>query len=377
MITQASESPRVGYLFDGCIDDAQGVPAYLRDVSGHMAAHGWDVHHFVGGTRRPEPTTTVLGRTAALGVNGNRVELSLPISGRRASAVLDDFDPDILHLQMPHNPFVSGRVLSRANPDIPVVATFHVLPNSPAMALAMRAVAKMTRSTNNRLDAVISNSTATQQIVENHYGIDSYVIPCPVDVERMRTGRRLEAYDDGKLNIVFLGRLVERKGVQHLINAVAGIDAGRRKDIRVLIAGTGELESTLKRQAVERGVAHQIKFLGFVEEADKPDLLASADLAIFPATGGESFGIVLAEAMAARAGVVIAGDNPGYRSVMQATPEMLVDPTDQMHFSNLIRELMLDDENRRMIHEVQQGQVAQFDTEVVGAQIEAVYRSLL
>ena len=99
--------------------------------------------------------------------------------------------------------------------------------------------------------------------------------------------------------------------------------------------------------------------------------------AIFPATGGESFGIVLAEAMAARAGVVIAGDNPGYRSVMQATPEMLVDPTDQMHFSNLIRELILDDENRRMIHEVQQGQVAQFDTEVVGAQIEAVYRSLL
>lgn len=366
---------RIGMLFDGYLRPSEGVPAYITDVGAYMDSRGHETSYLVGGHEGDLPNVVNLGRTATFGVNGNRVELALPISARRVDEVLHATKPDVLHLQMPHNPLVSGRVVSRA--DVPTVATFHVLPNSPMVSLAMRAVGAATRRSNALFSEVISNSRATQTFLRDAYRLDSTLIPNPVDVAKFQVGKRLERYDDGKVNLVFLGRLVERKGAQHLIEAVGALDSNSRKNVRVIIAGSGELQQKLRARTVQLGIAHQTRFLGYIEEADKPDLLASADLAAFPATGGESFGIVLAEAMAAGAGVVIGGNNAGYSSVLEDTPEALVNPTDTGAFSQLLHQFIHDTEERKRIHKIQQTAVKAFDISVVGAEIEKVYRRSL
>jgi phosphatidylinositol alpha-mannosyltransferase len=368
---------RVGYLFDGYLRTSEGVPAYIDSLAGYMGGQGHEVAYLVGGSDRTGPSIIELGRTATFGTNGNRVEQAPWVSAKRAQQVLDLAEPDVLHLQMPHNPFASGRVVKRAVVDVPVVATFHVLPNSAGISIAMRAMARVTGKFNRSLGAMISNSEATQQFLRDIYRIDSEHIPCPVEVGRFQAGKRLEHYNDDKTNVVFLGRLVERKGAQHLINAVGNLDDNTRKRLRVLIAGTGELEPALRGQVARLALSEHVEFLGYVAEVDKPDLLATADLAVFPATGGESFGIVLAEAMASGSGLVIGGNNPGYSSVLSDTPEAIVDPRNIGAFSNTLRRFIMNEEERQRLHEAQQQKVMQFDTNRVGARIEEIYRDLV
>jgi phosphatidylinositol alpha-mannosyltransferase len=260
---------------------------------------------------------------------------------------------------------------------MPVVATFHVLPYSAATSLAMSAMARVTGKFNRSLDGVISNSKATQQFLGDVYKIDSELIPCPVDVARFQSGKRLEQYDDDRVNIVFIGRLVERKGVQHLVDAVGNLDDSTRRSVRLLIAGTGELEPELRAKVARLGLNESVDFLGYVPEDDKPDLLATADLAVFPATAGESFGIVLAEAMASRAGLVIGGNNAGYSSVLSDTPEAIIDPKNIGAFSNNLRRFITNEEERQRLYEVQQHAVEQFDINKVGARVEEIYTDLL
>lgn len=371
-----ADNLRVGYLFDGYLRPSEGVPAYIDSLAGYMEGQGHEATYLVGGSDRTGPSIIELGRTATFGTNGNRVEQAPWISVKRAKEVLDLAEPDVLHLQMPHNPFASGRVVKRAAEDVPVVATFHVLPNSAGISIALRVIARMTGKFNRSLSAMISNSEATQQFLRDIYRIDSEHLPCPVEVSRFQAGKKLEQYNDDKTNVVFLGRLVERKGAQHLINAVGNLDDNTRKKLRLLIAGTGELEPELRGQVAKLALSENVEFLGYVSEDDKPDLLATADLAVFPATGGESFGIVLAEAMASGSGLVIGGNNPGYSSVLSDTPEAIVNPRDIGAFSNTLRRFIMNKEERQGLHEVQQQKVLQFDSSRVGARIEEIYKGL-
>ena len=240
----------------------------------------------------------------------------------------------------------------------------------------MRAMGQITQVFNRLPNVIISNCAATQQFVKTAYGVDSEIIPCPVDVAKFQKGRKLEQYDDEKLNVVFLGRLVKRKGVKYLIDAVAGLSNSQRSQVRLLIAGTGELSQDLHNQASLSGI-EDVEFLGYIKNEDKADILATADIAVFPATGGESFGIVLAEAMAASAGVVIGGDNPGYRSVLGSTPETLINPARISEFTNLLGRLIDDEDERQRLHEIQQASVAQFDINVVGKQIAEIYHNVI
>jgi phosphatidylinositol alpha-mannosyltransferase len=359
-------------LFDGYMRPSEGVPSYIMDVGDYLDNRGHQTFYMVGGYEGDRERVVPLGRTACFGVNGNQVELALPITARRADEVLAQVSPDILHLQMPNNPFVSGRIIKRA--EVPVVATFHVLPDSRMISLSMQVLLGLSR---NRPSEIISNSKATQDFLKQRCRIESTLIPNPVDVQRFQAGKRLQKYDDGKTNILFFGRLVERKGAQHLITAVAGLGEKARKDLRVIIAGKGEQEGRLRQQVERLGLGSFVEFAGYIDERDKPNLLASADIAAFPATGGESFGIVLAEAMAARAGVVIGGNNPGYSSVLEPTKEALFDPKNQSEFTALLSRLISEKDERERIHSVQQALVQKFDIAVVGQAIERVYQRAL
>jgi phosphatidylinositol alpha-mannosyltransferase len=149
-----------------------------------------------------------------------------------------------------------------------------------------------------------------------------------------------------------------------------------RQSLEVLIAGDGP-----DRAALEKFVrAHKlinVVFLGFIDEADKADLLASAELAVFPSLGGESFGIVLIEAMAAGSAVVLGGDNAGYASVLGEWPETLVNPRSPAAFSATLEQFLTDSGLRQTIHAAQQTAVQAYDTAVAGQQIVRLYEQAL
>src|SRR5699024_396755 len=127
---------------------------------------------------------------------------------------------------------------------------------------------------------------------------------------------------------LFLGRLVERKGAGALLEAVARLAGLTSRHFRVEIAGRGPLREEYKKFVHDRGLGELVHFSGFIEEKDKADLLARADIIALPALGGESFGVSVVEALAAGTGAVLAGDNPGYASTVGPLTECLVDPRD-------------------------------------------------
>src|SRR5690606_14224871 len=136
------------------------------------------------------------------------------------------------------------------------------------------------------------------------------------------------------------------------------------------IGGRGPLLAEAEAAVVRGGLEDVVTFEGFVSEEDKPQFVADADIAVFPATGGESFGIVLIEAMASGAGVVLAGANPGYLSVIGDDPDVSVDATDAEAFAAALTRLATDADLRARIHVAQQERVKNFDLGVVGARVE-------
>jgi phosphatidylinositol alpha-mannosyltransferase len=120
-----------------------------------------------------------------------------------------------------------------------------------------------------------------------------------------------------------------------------------------------------------------VTFSGFISEADKPAFLASASLAVFPSSAGESFGIVLIEAMASQNPVVLAGDNPGYCSVMGGRPELLFAPLDSKELSDKLQVFMTDPLVGADARDWQQTEVAQYNVSVVAAKLLTIYDQAL
>lgn len=140
--------------------------------------------------------------------------------------------------------------------------------------------------------------------------------------------------------------------------------------IKLHICGTGYQGKDI-RHFISRSkrLDKAVELHGFVSEQEKIEYLNKADFAVFPSLGGESFGIVLIEAMAAGAGVVLAGDNPGYRSVMQDIPECLFDPHDPMVLKEMLQSLITDRPRVDSLHDKQQALVLKFDVNTVGRKL--------
>jgi phosphatidylinositol alpha-mannosyltransferase len=172
-------------------------------------------------------------------------------------------------------------------------------------------------------------------------------------------------------NIVFVGRLVERKGAKYLIKAFSLI-LKNHPTMNLLIAGDGPDKLSLMNQAKQLGIADKVSFLGFISEQEKSQLLSTARIACFPSLYGESFGIVLIEAMAAGAQVVMGGDNQGYRSVLKDS-KTLFDPRDIKNFAAKLSAILEDEQQAGLLHQYQQAEYKQYDIEVVGSTIEQIY----
>jgi phosphatidylinositol alpha-mannosyltransferase len=200
------------------------------------------------------------------------------------------------------------------------------------------------------------------------------VLPNVIDYARFHTA---EPYKKDSKTIVFLGRLVPRKGCGVLLEAITQLASeSSLPAFRVIICGRGRLEPELVDYAVTKQL-DMVTFAGFVSEADKPRFLATADIAVFPSSGGESFGIVLLEAMASGKAAVLAGDNEGYRSVMVNAPELLFAPKNSALLADKLRDLLRHDKKRLAIAAEGAEYAATFDVNLVGTKLVNEYNQVL
>lgn len=370
---------KIAFVLDDSLDKTDGVQQYVTTLGRWLSTHDHEVHYLVGHTERKDlHHVHSLSRNVQAHFNQNRMSTPLPVNKNKLKQLLNDEDFDILHVQMPYSPFLAGRIIKLAPARAGVVGTFHIIPYSRLELVANTILGIVLRRSLKRFDAIFSVSEPARRFAKRSYGIKSEVLPNVINLSHYQAARKIRKYTDDKLNIVFLGRLVERKGCMDFLRALTELNKKNELNrVRVIIAGKGPLLNSLQGYVSDNHLKHVVRFLGFVSEEEKPDLLASADIAVFPSTGGESFGIVLIEAMAAGAGVVLAGNNKGYSSVMRARKQQIFDPKNTKQFANVLRHYLNNQRARKQSYRWQMEYVAQFDVRSVGSRLIDTYESVI
>lgn len=379
MATKANKKLRVGFVLDDGLDNPDGVQQYILSVGRWLESRGHTARYLVGQTSRKDiPGVHSMSRNVSVSFNGNRLTIPLPTRKAGIRRVLKAEHLDVLHVQVPYSPFMGQKTIMNADTRTAVIGTFHIAPNNRLVDIGNRALGIWLRRSLNRFDAMLSVSQAAADFASDTFHMQSEISPNVVDYERFNGARPLKAYDDKQLTILFLGRLVPRKGCAHLLKAVNLLSA--RSDLpkfRVVICGSGPLEAQLRGYIADNGLAGIVEMAGFVSEEDKPRYYASADVAVFPSTGGESFGIVLLEAMASGKSAILAGDNQGYRSVLVSRPELLVDADDSRTLAVRLAQYLLDAKFRHEVMKWGEDFTRSFDVNVVGKQLVGIYEEAL
>lgn len=294
---------RIGLVCPYAFDVPGGVQFHIRDLAEYFLARGHDVRVLapVDDLDAELPAyVTSCGRAVPVRYNGSVARLTFgPVTSSRVSRWLEEGDFDVLHLHEPVTPSASLMALWASSE--PVVATFHT---SNIRSRAMHAANPLLRPSTEKIRARIAVSEEARDTVRRHLGGDAYVIPNGVDTARFAPDGATTRWS-GTLDrpvLAFLGRIDEpRKGLDVMVAAMPAIlDA--LPGTRLVVAGPGDVDEI--RDDLDPRVREATDFLGAVSEDDKVALLRSADLYVAPHTGGESFGIVLVEAMAAGAPVL-------------------------------------------------------------------------
>lgn len=370
---------KIGFVLDDSLDKTDGVQQYVVTLGRWFSQQGHEVHYLVGQSRRRDlGHVHSLSRNLQVHFNQNRMSMPLPANKKRIQQLLDEQQFDVLHVQMPYSPWLAGRIIKMAPPTTAIVATFHIIPYSSLERLATRLLALYLWRNRRKIDDILSVSPAAAAFARQTFRASERVLPNTVALTHFHSAKPYKHYDDGMINIVFVGRLVPRKGALALVEALAQLHTKNHlQNVRVLICGKGPLLGQLKRFIRDHHLGHVVHVLGFIGEEEKPRYLASADIAIFPSLGGESFGIVLIEAMAAARGVVIGGDNIGYQSVLGQHPDQLIDPSDTPAFAKKLLHFIRNRRARQAAHRWQQTAVRRYDVRVIGSQLEAIYNKTI
>jgi phosphatidylinositol alpha-mannosyltransferase len=347
-----------------------GVTQHVRYLYENLRLRGHDVRIITsshGLQRASEGDVIRIGKGFSLPVNGSVGTITL--SPRFLSQVRDTLEReqfDLLHFHEPFVPFLSPIVL-RLSTSVNV-ATFHAYGGfSPSYEFGSRVM----RGYAERLHGRIAVSGAAKHFIDRYFPGDYRVIPNGVDVDRFRRAVPLARWQDGTRNLLFVGRFEPRKGLLELLKAYRIL----RKtgcDCRLLVVGGGPLGREARRYVATRRLKG-VEFLGRVTDEEKAQLFRTADVYISPATGGESFGIVLLEAMAAGTAIV-ASDIHGYKGVVRRGREgLLVPPREPKAIAGAIARLLRDDELRAAMGEAGRKRALEFSWERVTAKVDDYY----
>lgn len=295
-------------------------------------------------------------------------QVSVTVDMDQVDELLEREQFDVLHFHEPWVPLMSMQLLTRSRARN--IATFHAkLPDTVMSKTIERVITPYTKSLLKYFSDMTAVSDAAASYVRTLTDADIKIIPNGIDLEKYVPTSNPKPEEP---SIFYVGRLEKRKGVKFLLKAMERLQINH-PDVQLLIAGDGPDRSQLERYAREHDVS--ATFLGRVSETDKIKLLQQASVFCSPARYGESFGIVLLEAMAA--GIpVVAGSNPGYNAVLRGTGAIsLVDPSDTDEFSRRLQLMLENNDLRELWKAWAKKEVKQYEYRLVVDQYEALYKA--
>ena len=364
---------RIGMVCPYSFDVPGGVQSHVLQLAEVMRARGQDVSVLAPtspGRHVSLPEYVVsAGRAVPIPYNGSVARLQInPASQGKVRRWLADGDFDVLHLHEPNAPSVSMWALRIA--EGPIVATFHT---STTKSLMLTMFGGLLQPMQEKIIGRIAVSDLARRWQMEALGSDAVEIPNGVDVAAMASAPLLDGYPRPAKTVLFLGRYDEpRKGMAVLVEALPRL-VERVPGLQVLIVGRGN-EDELREKV--GGLAGHLRFLGLVDDAAKASAMRSADVYCAPHLGGESFGIVLVEAMAAGTPVV-ASDLHAFRQVLRdGEAGRLVAVDDSAALADGLIAVLEDAKLAKRYAEAGAAAVRRYDWPVVANQIMRVYETV-
>lgn len=373
---------KIGMVCPYSLTKGGGVQEVVKELSAELAKLGHEVTII---TPQPkEPYEDMRFRVAFLGSltdfkspTATTVQISASVLTDEIDALLEREKFDILHFHEPWIPVLSRQILARSN--TVNLATFHAkLPETVAAKAMSKVITPYTKPLLRYVDLITAVSPAAAEYVSSLTDKEILVVPNGINLKDFRRQygvNNVKDQDSSDRMILYIGRLEKRKGAKYLLLAFKQL-LGRMPQAQLVLAGDGVDRQKLEEMVQDLEIP-RVTFLGFVSDAHKKELLQNADLFCSPALFGESFGIVLLEAMA-NGLVTVAGNNPGYESVMTGLGQLsLVDPRDTAEFSHRLELLLTDEGLRALWQKWAKKHVQQFDYPKVTKQYIAAYEAAL
>ncbi len=360
-----------------------GVQAHVTALAHELLAVGDDVTVISPGVDSDPPADAVdrridvvrVGATAKVSFNDSQAPLALwPAAAYEVASTLKKIAPEVVHVHEPAVPWVSLAATVRS--PAPVVGTFHAWSDSDRIYRMARPVIRpLLRKIAIRL--AVSPAARDYHAGALGWSTGSFrVVPNAVHVSRFRDAEPFPRDGDAAdPTLLFVGRIEKRKGLATLIAAFLQLKASR-PDLRLLVVGDGPERDECQAMLPGR-LRDDVTFLGRVEADDLPRWYRSADVYVAPALGGESFGIVLLEAMAAGTAVV-ASDIPGYRTVVDdRVTGMLADPGDPSSLAGVLAGVLDGASLRGSLVAAARDTAKAHDWPIVASRVREAYRDAI
>lgn len=362
---------RIGMVCPYSFDVPGGVQSHVVQLAEVMRDRGHHVSLLAPSSSDLELPEFVVsgGKAVPIPYNGSVARLRFgPATYAKTRRWLVDGDFDVLHLHEPNAPSLSMLALMVA--EGPIVATFHT---STTKSLTLSVFQAVLRPWHEKIVGRVAVSELARRWQMEALGSDAVEIPNGVDVRSFSGAPVLEGYPREGKTVLFLGRYDEpRKGMDVLMGALPKI-ATSFPDVEILIVGRGD-EAELRTQAGP--LAKHLKFLGQVDDATKASAMRSADVYCAPNIGGESFGIVLVEAMAAGTAVVASSLDAFRRVLLDGTAGRLTPTGDPDALAAALIDVLGNDEGRAQLVAAGTEAVQRYDWSVVAQQIMLVYETV-
>ena len=348
-----------------------GVQNHIRDLAEFLLAAGHLVSVLapaIDETSLPDYVVSA-GKPIAIPYNGAVARVLFgPVAFSRVKAWISQGDFDLLHLHEPAIPSIS--LLACWAAEGPMVGTFHAAAKHQKVIYAIGPILEPAIE---KLSARIAVSEAARLTLTNHLDTDAVVIPNGIYSKRYANGKPQDKWLGNTIG--FIGRFEEpRKGLHVLLDALP-IIARFAPDVRVFVAGPGDPKDVEK--TIDPQLRQRFEFLGRISEEDKADFMASVAIYVAPNTGGESFGIILAEALAGGA-CVVASDIPAFESLLGGGEfGALFASEDSTELAKTIIDLLRDGNKRQVLSKAGKDHAQIFDWDVVGEQIFSIYEMAL
>ena len=362
-----SRSLKIGIVCPYSWDTPGGVQNHIRDLAEFLIESGHDVSVLapvIDESNLPEYVVNA-GKPISIPYNGAVARVLFgPVAFARVRQWISQGEFDLLHLHEPAIPSIS--LLACWAADGPMVGTFHAAAKRQKIIFAIGPILEPAIE---KLSARIAVSEAARLTLTDHLDTDAVIIPNGIYANRYTDGKTIEKWSGNTIG--FIGRFEEpRKGLSVLIDALPMISRFA-PDVKIFVAGPGDPAEVI--EGIDPQLRQRFEFLGKITESEKADFMSSVAVYVAPNTGGESFGIILAEALAGGA-CVVASDIPAFDDLLgHGEFGALFESESSTELAKVVIDLLRDETKRKELSARGKERSKKFDWTVVAQQIYSVY----